>query len=242
MTYYIISDIHGNLEALTVCLENIEKGPEGKIICLGDIVGYCANPNECVEVIRSKAATVILGNHDESAISDQSLDYFNQYAREAIMWTRDQLTDANMEYLKSLKYTHTENDMIFVHATPYRPEEWNYIFYLGDAELNFRIFQERLCFLGHSHQPVILEKTDSGSIVINRNYNVTLKKESRYIVNVGSVGQPRDQDPRLSFACYNSDTDELEIKRLDYDISVAQEKMRQANLHPFLIQRLALGK
>jgi diadenosine tetraphosphatase ApaH/serine/threonine PP2A family protein phosphatase len=242
MVYYIISDIHANLDALQVCLKDIEAQPPGKIICLGDIIGYAVEPNECIDRVREHCELIIMGNHDHSAVNEQSLDYFNQYAKEAMLWTRETLTPENQKFLEKLPFSASMDGMFFVHATPYNPQEWNYIFFLGDAELNFQAFKERLCFVGHSHQPVILEKDEKGKIFINRENRATLREDCRYIINVGSIGQPRDQDSRLCYAIYDSESGELELRRLEYPVEETQDKMRKVGLHPFLIERLSLGR
>lgn len=242
MITYIISDIHGNYEALKVCLDDIDQSPDGRIICLGDIVGYGAQPNECVDTIRERAELTVMGNHDASAIDDKSLEYFNQYAKEAMLWTRKTLRPENLDYLRSLPMTRTLDNMYLVHATPHNPEEWNYIFYLSDAELNFKAFEQQVCFVGHSHQPVILEQDAHSKIYINREGSTVIQDDGKYIINAGSVGQPRDLDPKLCYCIYNHETGEITLKRLDYPVEKAQGHMREAGLHPFLIERLSLGR
>ncbi len=241
MRYYIISDIHGNLEGLERALQDIESDLPGEVICLGDVVGYGPDPNECCRVIKEKASVTILGNHDESVIEDVDLSYFNPFAREAILWTKQSLTEESLDFLRSLPLMHNTEHACFVHATPLQPEEWNYIFNFEEALANFRMIQQKVCFIGHSHQPMLLGY-DGRQIIIHKSNTLEPKDSLKYIINVGSVGQPRDGDPRLSYAVYDSDSKSCQIRRLAYDIQKTQDKMRKAGLNEFLIERLSIGR
>lgn len=240
MRYAILSDVHANLEALEAVLSDLRLRNIDKILFLGDAVGYGPNPNECVEILKDCSAVMLAGNHDHAVVGLTSIEYFNDYASFGVEWTQSVLTPENFEFLKSLKPSSVlESDDIFiVHSTPKEPEEWHYLLSLWDADVNFRYFQQKVCFLGHSHRSAIIEQPESGEMVTYKQ-GTDLKAGNRYIVNAGSVGQPRDGDPR---ACYAIITDgKVEFIRVKYDIEKTQEKMRNAGLPAPLIERLAKG-
>ncbi len=240
MPYAIISDVHGNLEALRAVLDDIQKRRTDSIIFLGDAVGYGANPNECVELLKKSCKVMLAGNHDRAAIGLTDIEHFNAYAKAAILWTRQVLTDKNGTYLKTLPVSRKmrKENMLFVHSTPKEPEEWHYLLTLWDAEINFHYFHERICVLGHSHLPFVIERLPSGEMVTYRN-KAALGESERYIVNAGSVGQPRDRDPR---ACYLLlESDQAEFVRVEYHREETQRKMHEAGLPLPLIERLSQG-
>ena len=242
MNFVILSDVHANLEALRAVSERIsEIGPD-KVIFLGDIVGYGGAPNECIEAIRGITPVSIAGNHDYGAVGLTDTRLFNPIAREAIRWTADALTSKNKDFLKALPLHHLEGKEIrAVHATPFEPEAWHYILSPNHALAEFDHFEEKVCFIGHSHQPVIFELKDSETIV-TRTDGLTLKEGRRYIVNVGSVGQPRDHDPRACFCVYQPESGEISIERVEYDIDRAKKRILQAGLPPVLANRLSWGE
>ena len=241
MRYAVISDVHSNLEALKAVLADIEHSGIQDVIFIGDAVGYGPNPNECTEILSGRCKTLVAGNHDWAVIGLSDAAFFNEYARLAVEWTSEVIEEKNREILKSLPLTDEDrhSDAFFVHATPHKPEEWSYLLNLWDAELNFYSFDAKFCFIGHSHQPFIIEKVPSGEVLIHTG-GVRIKGDSRYIINAGSVGQPRDGDPRACFAVI--DDDRVRIVRIPYDIEMVQEKMRQELLPCPLIERLAVGR
>jgi diadenosine tetraphosphatase ApaH/serine/threonine PP2A family protein phosphatase len=242
VTYLVISDIHANLEALEAAKGEIDRIGPDKVLCLGDIVGYGASPNECIEMTRALAATTVAGNHDCGVTGQTDIAYFNRYAREAVIWTARALSDAGLEYLRSLPLSHVEEDRLrIVHATPRNPGRWNYIFTHQQAMDEFKAFTENICFIGHSHQPCIFELMDADTIIMNSDH-VTVREGRKYIVNVGSVGQPRDGDPRASLCVYDTDTGEITISRFSYDIESAQRKILDAGLPAVLANRLSWGE
>jgi predicted phosphodiesterase len=232
MRIAIISDIHSNLEALTKAMELIDQHSIDEIICLGDIVGYGANPNECIELVRQRCSAVIKGNH-EHAVEDSSLtEYFTDDARAAIFWTRKQLTEKNFNYLLALPLFHKTDDLLFVHASPCHPAEWHYILDTSHACAAFRCFSELICFIGHTHTPVIYS---TGGQVRR------ITKEERSIINVGSIGQPRDRNSDLSFGIFDTGTWKYENIRSPYDMQTAARKILKTTLPPKLGQRLFMG-
>lgn len=232
MKYAFLSDIHGNLEALTVALETLEALSVDRMICLGDIVGYGANPRECLHLIRERADVIILGNHDAGVIGKDDLTWFNDFARQAVLWTQTVLTDEDKDFLRSLPLEGSENDLHFVHGTPHDPGGWHYIISALDVFQQFSFIKGQTCFVGHSHVPGDFWEKPPAS-----GNDGTGKR----IINVGSVGQPRDRDPRLCFAVYDAEKGDLELIRAEYDIQTAATKIRKAGLPDFLAERLSWG-
>lgn len=225
MKIAIISDIHSNLEALEAVVREIENEKVDKIYCLGDIVGYGPSPNECIDLVKSVTDKVVIGNHDSAVINQTDMMLFNSYARESTEWTRRMIKDENYEYLLNLPLKISENDLLFVHSTPLIPEDWNYILTQHSAEKQFNYFTEVACFIGHSHRPELFRSIDH-----------------RLIVNVGSTGQPRDGNPKACFAVWDTDVNEYELKRKEYDIKAVYKKIVKAGLNEFLGERLMVGR
>jgi len=242
LKYAIISDIHGNLAALEASLSFIDKEKCDHIICLGDIVGYGPYPNECIKLIRQSADVVLAGNHDHAAVDLLTTSYFNKYAKLAAQWTKNVITADNWRYIAGLPYEKVIHDSMYVHASPRNPEEWDYVLSVYDARENFSHFNERICFIGHSHVPVNYALQQNDQINVLQEPKLKLVDSARYIVNIGSVGQPRDGNPHASFGIYLPDENLYELKRVSYNIQATQEAMRMNNLPHFLIERLAKGR
>ena len=232
MKYAIISDIHANLEALQKAFEIIDEKKVDEIICLGDIVGYGANPNECVDLVRSRCSTIVLGNHDAAAL-EPSLAYdFNAAAKKAILWTAEQCTDTSIALLSSLPMVERREHILFVHSSPCSPEAWDYIMDAKDAAAAIRCFDEKLCFIGHTHVPGTFSRQGRAK---------SITWEDQFLINVGSVGQPRDGNPMLSFGVFDSSTWEYQLIRSKYNIQQAAEKIYAAGLPEELGFRLLYG-
>ena len=232
MKYAVISDIHSNLEALTKALEIIDQRSVDEIICLGDIVGYGANPNECLALVRKRCSIVIKGNHDEALLNESIISHFTDDARSAIVWTRKQISKENISYIRTLSLSIKKDDLLFVHASPCYPEQWNYILEDDTAANALQCFSESLCFIGHTHTPAIF--STAGRVR-------SIMKGERYLVNVGSVGQPRDRKADLSFGIFDMDTWSYENIRSPYDVKKAGDKILNSELPPRLAQRLLVG-
>ncbi len=232
----IISDIHGNLEALEEVFKFVTEQGIEKIYCLGDVVGYGPNPNECIELIREKCHVVLMGNHDYAAIGQANIDYFNEYARRAAYWTMEQLTDENHAYLTSLPFTHQNDEVILLHASPTNPRHWYYVLSQNEAKIEMNAFNQPLCFIGHSHVPVIFSKSQ-----MFREEVFSFEKGEKYIVNVGSVGQPRDGNSKSCFAIFDQDKLQIEYVRLNYNMQKTYKKIIKAGLPHFLADRLLKG-
>ncbi|MGM0443613.1 MAG: metallophosphoesterase family protein [Fibrobacterota bacterium] len=241
----LISDIHGNLDALEAVLEHIETMQVDRIICLGDIIGYGPNPNECVSRVSEAAVETVLGNHDSAVFAPSSEINFNSNALYAITWTHSVIHKEALQFLNSLPMKREHEDITIVHATPYDPYQWFYISSIEDALFNFNFFKTKFCFNGHTHVPGIIELSrDTGDIRVykEKNFKYDPREQFRYIVNVGSVGQPRDGDNRACYAILNTDTTALNFHRIPYDIESYQNKMRDAGMPEFLIRRVQRGK
>lgn len=239
----IFSDVHGNLESLNAVLDELARMSMDRLWCLGDTVGYGANPGECVNRVREAAQVVILGNHDAACTGAEELAYFNQNAREAVLWTMNQLTDEHKRWLRSLPVTETINDALLVHASPFEPELWHYVHTRmrpGDLVQSFSATAARVIFVGHSHQQLVLVNRDDE---FYRFLGTSLRLEPgyRYLVNVGSTGQPRDGDTRAAFAVYDTDAGTISLHRVEYDVATAQRKIREAGLPAILADRLENG-
>lgn len=239
MRYAVISDVHGNIEALHAVLEDIKNKGIRDIIFLGDAVGYGPDPDGCVKLLFSSCMILLAGNHDWAVLGLTDIDYFNPYAKTAILWTKDNLSEESLSILRKFEISkEIENrKILLVHSTPKEPTSWHYLLTLWDAEINFHYFENSICLLGHSHQPFIIERLPSGEMVTHKE-KVKINLSNRYIINVGSVGQPRDGDPR---ACYAIIDDWVRLYRVEYDIKNTQNKMKKYGLPMFLINRLQRG-
>jgi len=237
----LISDIHANLEAFQAVLAELDRRRPDRIFCLGDVVGYGASPNECLDRVRERCQMVLLGNHDAAASGGPEAARFNIYARVAAEWTAKTLTRENREYLQRLPLTSGHENYFLVHASPACPRDWEYLLDRFDAEPQFHYFTEPVCFIGHTHQPAVYQADPSGTKSLPLS-DLTLDPSRRYIVNVGSVGQPRDHDPRACFVLYHETAGVIEFVRVPYDIEGAQAKIRAAELPEVLAARLLTGE
>lgn len=241
MKIAIFSDIHGNLEALETVLSHIDQQGADELICLGDVIGYGANPNECVEIVRKRCKVILAGNHDFAATGKTDISFFNPYAKQAVQWTHNALKPENFEFIANLPLLNYDEDRIYVHATPSRPEQWGYIMSNMEALREFSFFARKVCFVGHSHFPVVIEFKDARCL-FKQVEQLQFEADTRYIVNVGSVGQPRDGDWRACYITFDTETQTVQYYRLEYDVSSTQQKIRDAGLPDMLAERLVLGK
>jgi predicted phosphodiesterase len=240
MRYAVIADIHANLEALDVVLNDAKEQKCTHYCCLGDVVGYNANPKECLDIVRSMGMPCVKGNHDEYCSTDEDLEGFNPHAAEAVNWTRRQLRPEDRLWLRELKYVRLVASFSIVHATLDGPQRWGYVFDKLAAAASFTYQNTSVCFFGHTHVPVAFVRD---SMVRGGTYS-KFKAEpgKKYFVNVGAVGQPRDGNPKAGYVVYDMDEGTIELRRLDYDIPTAQRKIMEAGLPQRLADRLALGK
>lgn len=245
MRYAVLSDVHANLEALTAVLADAAAEGAETVLCLGDLVGYGADPVPCVETLAPRAASLVAGNHEYGAAGLMDLEWFNPVAHAAILWTRDRLSEDTSRFLSALPLSATVGDACLVHASPRHPEEWDYLLSAEDGFEVFGEFPTRLCFIGHSHRPGVWSVGFDGPTFVPTfpawPTPVRLEDGRRYLINVGSVGQPRDRDPRAAYALWDRDRREVTIRRVDYDHRAAAAKIIAAGLPRMLADRLARG-
>ncbi len=238
--YAILGDIHSNWEALTAVLADAESHGVDTYVCVGDIVGYNANPAECLEKIRSLCVAVVRGNHDHYVSHDECLEDFHPLAANVIDWTRRQLSREQIQYLKNLRLSRMVDGFTIVHSTLDMPEKWGYVIDALDADANFNYQTSSVCFHGHTHVPVVFER--QGRVVRSSftTFNTTLGRKC--FINTGSVGQPRDGDPRASYVIYEPSARRVDLRRVEYDIATTQRKIIEAGLPERLARRLEQGK
>lgn len=240
MRYAIISDIHGNREALDTVLGEIAKQSCDEIICLGDIVGYGAEPGYCVDKIREICKIVVAGNHDYAALGKINIDYFNPHARQATLWTRNQLSEDQKQYLADLPLSVVLDTCTVVHGSLDSPELFDYIQTSYDAYLTMEKLTNRICFIGHSHVPITFLMDEV--ITYTLDPKIDLSSYQKAIVNVGSVGQPRDNNPDACYAIYDEEALTVEVIRVSYDFERSAAKILEAGLPDFLAERLTVGR
>jgi diadenosine tetraphosphatase ApaH/serine/threonine PP2A family protein phosphatase len=243
MRYAILADMHSNLEAFEAVLGDADgRGGFDKMWCLGDVVGYGPDPHECIGRLRQFEPVCIAGNHDWAAIGKMDTSEFNPVAALAAHWTADQLTAEDKEYLSGLPLKLYENGFTLAHGSPREPV-WEYLLSTEAAQENFVHFDTPYCLVGHSHVPLIFELVDDKAVYKEFSERANLElKDQRLIINPGGVGQPRDGDPRASYAIYDSEAQAVYHYRVEYDIPATQKKMAERGLPTPLIWRLSLGR
>jgi predicted phosphodiesterase len=236
----IFGDIHANLEALEAVLADAAEQGVSQYVCLGDVVGYNADPVACLEKIREMNCPTVKGNHDQEASEDHSLDNMNPVAAYALQWTREQLDEDHRLWLKRLRMVRQVSDYTIVHSTLDQPIHWNYVTNRFDAMSNFSYQFTQMCFHGHTHVPKIYVKSDKVREVAAE--SVIIEPNAKYFINAGSVGQPRDGDPRACYAIYDIESKIIVFRRVDYDIATTQRKILEAGLPEMLAERLQEGR
>ncbi len=240
MKYAILGDVHSNWEALQAVLADAEKQGVNKYACVGDLVGYNANPVECLDKIRALNCTCVRGNHDHYCSNPEDLNGFHPLAADVVSWTRRQLSDDQQNFLRNLRLVQPVESFTIVHATLDTPENWGYVFDKLEADANFAYQNTSICFFGHTHVPLAFEKSDAIRFGLYTRIKVGLGR--KYFINVGSVGQPRDGDPRSAYVVYDMLNNVIELRRVAYDIEGAQKKILDAGLPPRVAARLAVGR
>jgi predicted phosphodiesterase len=243
MRYAILADIHANLAAFTAVLDDIKnRGGVEEIWCLGDVVGYGPDPHPCLELLCRHRHVCVAGNHDWAAIGKLDTNYFNPDAAAACHWTARQLSPDDVDYLKKLLLVIEKGDFTLAHGSPREPI-WEYLLSTDAAQENFAHFKSPFCLVGHSHVPLAFQYGETGVVSFNPfspDIDLALG-ESRLIINPGGVGQPRDGDPRASYAIYDSETKMVRLYRVPYDIRATQAKMVERGLPIRLATRLSFG-
>lgn len=239
MRIAVMSDIHGNLPALEAVLARIGGLDADAVCCLGDVVGYGPFPNECLDLVRSRCSAVVKGNHDSGLIGETPTADFNQYGRRALAWTSTVITPEGLAWLRSLPVLTTVGPVTLVHASPADPGSWPYVLTMEDARGAFDALTTDVCCIGHTHVPVVIGE----DLTINafRKHARTGTEKARYLINVGSVGQPRDGDPRAAFGFLDLTRWSYELIRVEYDVTKTADAIRAAGLPEPLAQRLVRG-
>ena len=240
MKYAILGDIHANLEALTAVLADAAEQGVTHYACTGDVVGYNADPKVCLQMIRNLKSTVVQGNHDYYAACNESMELFTPMAQKSIRWTRKQLSPFERKYLRQLPLILDVENFTLVHSSLSNPHRWSYIFKSKAADANFRNQFNPVCFFGHTHVPLAFVKGDT----IEKGFYETLhiRPGKQYLINVGSVGQPRDRNPKSAYAIYDLNEQTVTMRRVEYDIESTQKKIRASGLPFRNALRLASGR
>lgn len=241
MRYGLFADIHGNFEAFCAVLDALSGEKIDEYLCIGDIIGYGANPRECLEKVKAVSPRYVAGNHEYAAAGLLSLDCLNDYAKAAVLWTKNILTDKDINFLKSPGLVFKSNDLVMAHSSLDNPDYFSYLFNPYDSRETFNLLDRVVCFVAHTHRPKIFIKRDV-IVSLAYGYETVINPEYKYVVNIGSVGQPRDADNRASYCVYDTKDMSIRIKRVPYDIKTAQKKILDAGLPKFLADRLETGK
>jgi diadenosine tetraphosphatase ApaH/serine/threonine PP2A family protein phosphatase len=249
MRYAALSDVHGNLEALTAVLDALKTEAVDRILCLGDTIGYGADPSACLERLQAGGAVLVAGNHEWGAIGKLEMVWFHEAARAALLWTRDQLSVADLDLLRRLPLTATEGPCTLVHGSLMHPQRFEYLMDVAQVMETLSVCRTAFCLVGHTHRPGMVEydrvarrflcaRLEGGVLD-----DVEVRQaETVYLINPGSVGQPRDGDPRAAFALIDTERGRVTFRRLAYDVAAAQQKIRRAGLPAVLADRLAVGR
>ena len=243
MRYAVFADIHSNLEAWQAVLRSFKKKKIDGFICAGDIVGYGPDPQECIKLLKglTPAPFIVGGNHDWAVAGKLDIAYFNAYAKEAILWTAKNLSPDDKDYLGSLSLIQEGDNFTLVHGSLDQPEEFKYILDIQDAGPSFRILRKNILFVAHSHRPFILGM-QRGWLRHKEPVKLSFCGQEKYIINVGSIGQPRDGDPRACYLIYDTETNLVELERVEYDIFTAGQRIIKAGLPGKLAGRLVVGR
>lgn len=241
MRYGIISDIHSNLEALKAVIHACKQQDVQAFLCVGDIVGYGADPDECIDIVRKSGAICVAGNHDWAVIGRLDPSYFTNNGKAGILYSQNHLSFENFDFLNALDLIFKNEDLVLVHGTLNNPGQFNYLNDIAQSPDTFYLSDRKICFVGHVHVPgIYIQRKDN--IYYASSNEVETDQENKYIVNVGSVGQPRDGNPAAAYCIYDTEAEMIEIKRVRYDIKSAQEKIFRAGLPEILGYRLGVGQ
>ncbi len=241
MRYAILSDIHGNLEALEAVIADCKCQKVDTVLCAGDIIGYGTNPKECIEILQKYKVVCVAGNNDWAVSGRLDATHFTPDEKAAIMWTRDNLPFEYYNYLNALELILKNKDFILAHSTLHNPKDFHYMDDISKAPDTFYLMDNPVCFVGHTHVPKIFIQQGS-NIFYSNGLDIEVNPTYKYVVNAGSVGQPRDGNPMASYCIYDTKMKMIENKRVRYDVAAAQQKILAAGLPEFLAQRLAVGE
>ena len=241
MRYGIFSDIHSNLEALEAVLEAYQTERIDKYLCIGDVVGYGADPQTCIDKVNSVAMITVAGNHDWAVVDLFPTDDFNPVAKKAVFWTKKHLEENGKVFLQSLELIYVIENFVLVHGSLDNPQNFNYLTNVYDCDATFQLLKSSVCFVGHTHVPVVFIQDKQGKSHYQDVDTIEIETENKYIINVGSVGQPRDSIPQAAYCVFDTQTRQVQIKRVKYDVFKARRKIIEAGLPSFLADRLLTG-
>lgn len=243
MRYILISDIHGNLESLKAVLDFAKRLEPYELYCLGDVVGYGADPQACLHLLQEEANLILAGNHDLAVAGLIACNDFNPIAYKAVEWTRRALDEDDVDALSNMPLVYVDGDYLFTHASPIEPMEFRYVRTLDDVAEVFSSIGQRFCFVGHTHLPVLVSMEErTGAMHIIRENRITIKDGYRYFINAGSTGQPRDSNPDACVVVLDDESETIETLRIPYDISTCQSKILSEGLPSYLAERLILAR
>jgi predicted phosphodiesterase len=240
LRYGIFGDIHGNYDALEAVIKALEQDGVDAYLCTGDVVGYGAEPSRCIATVREKCVVCLAGNHDHAACGKLDTEFFNIFAKQVAHWTQTHLADEERNWLASLPFICHFEDFTLAHGSAHSPEVFNYITTIFDAELSFECLDKPVLFYGHTHIPLAF--FDTVPMTYTMDQEIHINPEGKTLINIGSVGQPRNEDPRASYALYDSDKQIVYLQRVSYDLKSAGRKIIEAGLPEALAIRLELGK
>ena len=240
----VISDIHSNFEALMAVLDDVKSQEISRIVCLGDIVGYASGVRSCLRTIRELACPVLMGNHDEASCLLAPPEDFNDTATAGVVFAATRLSESDRAWIKALPRNLEIDGATFTHASLTSPTGWPYIVSAEDADRHFIEQSSPVGFCGHTHKPMVWwQESPDGHVVQKKGHSLmSLPQTGKTLVNVGSVGQPRDGDSRACYVIYRPDQKTVEFRRVDYDIKRTKRKIIRAGLPRFTAQRLSLGR
>ncbi|MCH2102538.1 MAG: metallophosphatase family protein [Planctomycetes bacterium] len=243
MKYAVLGDIHSNLTALEAVLGAVRDNEVDCILSVGDVVGYGAAPSDCIRLLRESDAIVVMGNHDAAVVGELDTFFFNQHAKAAVEWTRQAISGEEMAWLTCLPHTWEDEFVSLAHGSYNKPEDFNYVQTPADADASLELIERPVCFIGHTHVPVCMLRyaDDPLRTGYTMDPEVDLKDAIVALVNAGSVGQPRDDDPQTGYVLYDSDTQIVTFRRIPYDIEREVHRIRSAGLPSVLAERLYLG-
>jgi len=242
MKFVVFSDIHGNVEALERVLEEAEMLRPDMIVSLGDVVGYGANPGECIDLVEERAGIRIAGNHDAAAAGLIGIETFSAAAQKAIRWTAQALSSRRRDALGDYDTVRRYGECVFSHASPCSPMDWEYVYTINQTNAIFERIMDRFIFIGHTHVPAIIERGAGASSRLRSGSFCAIDPQARYLINVGSIGQPRDGIAAASFALLDIQKGTITVRRVPYDVRSAQEKIRNVGLPETLAARLATAR
>jgi diadenosine tetraphosphatase ApaH/serine/threonine PP2A family protein phosphatase len=243
MRYVLMSDIHGNLEALRAVMKFLGRIEPFQLYCLGDIVGYGADPKECLQILQDEANLILAGNHDLAVAGVINSGDFNPIAQAAVEWTRRRLDEDDLSELANLPLVYIDGDYCFTHASPLDPMQFNYVRTLEDVAEVLSAIGQRFCFVGHTHLPVLVRMDEKrGRMEVLHESRVHIEDGFRYFVNVGSIGQPRDSNPDACLVLVDEEAQSMEFLRVPYDITTCQNKIISEGLPTYLAERLELAR